>query len=100
VVWPVGRGREHVADLDLVVSDDHAVDEQLGQLPPLLEGGGGEPGADGLAECLDAVGRRLAVPAAARRRRPAVAAGRQGGAAAVKLFPLALEFGQPMTSAR
>ena len=55
-VRPVGGGREDVADLDLVVGDYHAVDEQFGELTPLLEGGGGEPGADGLAECLDAVG--------------------------------------------
>ena len=55
-VRPVGGGREHVADLDVAVGDDHAVDEQLGQLPPLLEGGGGQPGPDGLAECLDPVG--------------------------------------------
>src|SRR5205823_3671384 len=51
-VRPVGGGWEHVADLDLVVGDDHPVDEQLGQRPSLLEGGGGQPGADGLAECL------------------------------------------------
>ena len=55
-VRPVGGGREHVADLDVAVGDDHAVDEQLGQQPPLLEGGGGQPGPDGLAECLDPVG--------------------------------------------
>src|SRR5579859_2622783 len=35
-VRPVGGGREHVADLDLVVGDDDAVDEQLGQLPPQI----------------------------------------------------------------
>jgi hypothetical protein len=58
-VWPVGRGGQHVADLDLVVGDDHAVDEQLGELPPLLEGRGGQAGPDGLAECLDAVGDGL-----------------------------------------
>src|SRR6202040_3646179 len=55
-VRPVGGGREHVADLDLVAGDDHPVNEQLGQLPPLLEGGGGQPGPDGPAECLDPVG--------------------------------------------
>jgi hypothetical protein len=55
-VRPVGGGREHVADLDVAVSDDDAVDEQLDQLPPLLEGGGGQAGADSLAECLDPVG--------------------------------------------
>src|ERR1700688_2188335 len=43
-VRPVGGGREHVADLNLAVGYDHPVDEQLGQLPPLLEGGGGQPG--------------------------------------------------------
>src|SRR5262249_1564735 len=50
-----GGGWQDIADLDLVLGDDDAVDEQLGQLPPLLEGGGGEPGPDGLAECLDPV---------------------------------------------
>ena len=53
---PVGGDREDVADLDFAVGDDHPVDEQLGQLPALLEGGGGQPGPDGLAECLDPVG--------------------------------------------
>jgi hypothetical protein len=42
-VRPFGGGREHVADLELIVSDDHAVDEQS----PLGEDGGGEPGPDG-----------------------------------------------------
>ncbi len=55
-VRSLGGGGEDVADLDLVVGDDHAVDEQLGELAPLLEGGSGEPGADGLAERLDAAG--------------------------------------------
>ncbi len=55
-VRPVGGGWQHVADLDLAVGDDHAVDQQLGQLPPLGEGGGGQPGPDGLAEPLDPVG--------------------------------------------
>ncbi len=55
-VRPVRGGREHVADLDVAVGDDHPVDEQLGQQPSLLEGDGGQPGPDGLAECLDPVG--------------------------------------------
>jgi hypothetical protein len=55
-VRPVGGGWQHVADLGLAVGDDHAVDQQLGQLPPLGEGGGGQPGPDGLAEPLDPVG--------------------------------------------
>ena len=58
-VRPVGGGREDVTDLGLVAGDDHAVDEQLGELPPLGEAGGGEAGPDGLAECLDAVGDGL-----------------------------------------
>ena len=55
-VRPVRGDREHVADLDLAVGDDHAVDEQFGELPSLFEGGGGQLGPDGLAECLDPVG--------------------------------------------
>src|SRR5690242_18091050 len=57
-VRPVGGGGQDVADLDLVAGDDDAVDEQFGQLPPLGEGGGGQPGPDGLAEPLDPVGDR------------------------------------------
>jgi hypothetical protein len=30
-------GRHHVADLDLAVGDDHPIDQQLDQGPPLLE---------------------------------------------------------------
>jgi hypothetical protein len=52
-VRPVRGDREHVADLGLAVGDDHAVDEQFGELPALGEGGGGQLGPDGLAECLD-----------------------------------------------
>jgi DDE superfamily endonuclease len=54
-----GGGWQDVADLDLVVGDDHAVDEQLHQLAPLFEGGGGESGSDGLAERFDAIGHGL-----------------------------------------
>src|SRR3954465_13184688 len=31
--------RHHVADLDVTIGDDHAVDQELAQGPPLLEGG-------------------------------------------------------------
>jgi hypothetical protein len=58
-VRPLGGGREHVADLHLVAGDDHAVDEQFGEQPPLGEGGGGEAGPDGLAEALDPAGDGL-----------------------------------------
>jgi SRSO17 transposase len=54
-----GGGWQDVADLDLVVGDDDAVDEQLHQLAPLFEGGGGESGLDGLAERFDAIGHGL-----------------------------------------
>jgi len=93
-VRPVGGGREHVADLDLVVGDDHPVDERFGQQPALLEGGGGQPGADGLAECLDPVGDGLQFQPLAGGGVQLALLGRQGGAAAVQLVPLALEFGQ------
>jgi hypothetical protein len=43
-------GRDHVADLHVVVGDHHPVDEQLDQLAALLEGGAlqvlAQPGAD------------------------------------------------------
>jgi hypothetical protein len=55
-VRPIWRGRQDVTNLDVAVGDDHAVDEKLGQLPSLLEGGGGQAGADSLAECLEPVG--------------------------------------------
>jgi hypothetical protein len=42
-VRAVGRGGQDVADLHVAVGDDDAVDEQLGQLPPLVEGGGASP---------------------------------------------------------
>ena len=58
-VRPVRGGWQDVADLDLVLGDDYPVDEQLGQLAPLLEGGGGQSGTDGLAECLDPGGDGL-----------------------------------------
>jgi hypothetical protein len=58
-VRPLGGGREHVPDLDLVVGDDHPVDEQFGELPPLRERGRGESGSDSPAECLDAIGHGL-----------------------------------------
>jgi hypothetical protein len=35
----VRRGRHDVADLDLIVGDDHAVDQQLDESAPLVERG-------------------------------------------------------------
>jgi Insertion element 4 transposase N-terminal/Transposase DDE domain len=90
-----GGGREHVADLDLVAGDDHAVDEQLGQLPPLLEAGGGEAGPDGLAECLDTVGDSLQFQLLPGGGVQLVLLGEQGGVPAVQVLAFALEFGQP-----
>jgi len=94
-VRPVGGGREPVADLDVAVGDDHAVDEQLGQLPSLVEGGGGEAGADGLAECLDPVsdGSEFQPLPGGGVQLPLL--GCQGGMPAVQVLALALEFGQP-----
>jgi hypothetical protein len=82
-----------MADLDLVVGDDHAVDEQLGQ-PPLGEAGGCQLCSDGLAERLDPIGDGA-------QRQPLLGDGvqlallsDQGGPAAVQLLALVLEFGQ------
>src|SRR6266487_3160076 len=93
-VRPVGGGWEHVADLDVAVGDHDAVDEQFSQQPALLESGGGQSGADGLAECLDTVGDGLQFQPLSGGGVQLALLGRQGGAAAVQLVPLALEFGQ------
>ncbi len=89
-VWPVGGGREHVADINPAVGDDHAVDEQLGQLPPLLEGGGGQPGADGLAECLDPVREGAEFQLLPGRGIQLALLGEQRVAAAVQVLALAV----------
>ncbi len=94
-MWPVGGGREHVADLDVAAGDDYAVDEQLGQLPPLAEGSGGQPGPDGLAECLDPVGDGLEFQPLPGGGVQLPLLGEQGGMPAVQVLALALEFGQP-----
>ncbi len=93
-VRPVGRSRQDVADLGLVAGDDHAVDEQLGQQPALLEGGGGQPGSDGLAECLDPVGDGAEFQPLPGRGVQLALLGAQRGAAAVQVLPLAVQFGQ------
>ena len=89
-VRPVRGGREHVADLDLVVGDDHPVDEQLGQQPPLLEGGGGQPGPDGLAECLDPVGDGAEFQLLPGRGVQLALLGEQRGVSAVQVLALAV----------
>ena len=89
-VRPVGGGREHVADLNLAVGDYDAVDEQLGQQPALLEGGGGQPGPDGLAECLDPVGDGAEFQLLPGRGVELALLGEQGGAAAVQVLALAV----------
>lgn len=42
-VFVLRRRGNDVADFDLVVGDDHAIDQQLHELMPLLEGGRGAP---------------------------------------------------------
>src|SRR5919206_476741 len=49
--------RHHVADLDLAIGDDHAVDQELDQGPPLLEGGLAQALAHPPAELPDGVGQ-------------------------------------------
>jgi hypothetical protein len=93
-VRPVGRGWQHVADLDVAAVDDHAVDEQLGQLPPLGEGGGGQAGADGLAECLDPAGDRGEFQPLLGSGLQLVLLGMERGATAVQFLPFAFHLGQ------
>src|SRR6516165_6357573 len=93
-VRPVGGGREHVADLDLAVGDYDAVDKQLGQQPALLEGGGSQPGPDGLAECLDPVGDGAEFQLLPGRGIQLALLGEQRGAAAVQVLALALQLGK------
>ena len=89
-VRPVRGDREHVADLDIAVGDDDAVDEQLGELPPLLEGGGGQTVPDGLAECLDAVGDGAEFEPLPGGGVQLALLGEQRGAAAVQVLALAV----------
>jgi SRSO17 transposase len=89
-VRPLGGGREHVADLDLAAGDYDAVDEQLGQQPALLEGGGGQPGPDGLAECLDPVGDGAEFQLLPGRGVQLALLGEQGGVSAVQVLALAV----------
>jgi SRSO17 transposase len=89
-VRAVGGGREHVADLGLAVDDDHAVDEQFGQLPPLGEGGAGQPGADRLAEGLDPVGDGAEFQLLPGRGIQLALLGEQGVVAAVEVLALAV----------
>jgi hypothetical protein len=93
-VRPVGGSREHVADLNLAVGDHYAVDEQLGQQPPLLERGGGQPGADGLAECLDPVGDGAEFQLLLGRGIQLALLGEQRVAASVQVLALAVQFRQ------
>jgi hypothetical protein len=94
-VRPVGRGGQHVADLNLAVGDDDAVDEQFGQLPPLGKGGGGQPGPDGLAETLDPLGDCLEFEALLGGGLQLPLLGEQGVVPAAQLLAFALEFIQP-----
>lgn len=52
-VLALRAGGQHVADLDLAVGDDHAVDEQQHELPALLEAGLGQPALHACAEGLE-----------------------------------------------
>jgi hypothetical protein len=93
-VRAVGGGREDIADLGLVAGDDHAVDEQFGEQPPLLEGGGGEAGPDGLAEALDPAGDGLEFESLPGGGIELPLLGGQGGMPAVQVLAFALELGQ------
>ena len=49
--------RHHVADLHLAIGDDHSVDQELHQGPPLLERRLGQSLPHPLAEVLDGAGK-------------------------------------------
>src|SRR4029453_3692127 len=90
----VGRGWQHVADLNFAAGDDHAVDEQLGEQPPLGKGGGGQPGAGGLEECFAPVGDGGEFQPLPGGGVQLVLLGQEGGAAAVQFLAFAFQLGQ------
>jgi hypothetical protein len=93
-VGALGCDGQRVADLHLAVGDDHPVDEQLHQQPPLRERGRGQPVPDGLAEALDPVGDSAELqPLLSDRVQLALLVG-QGGLAAFQLPSLALQLRQ------
>jgi hypothetical protein len=57
-----GRRRDHVADLDIAVRDDHAVDEQFDQLALLLEGGVRQTALEALTKGFDGLREPAQVP--------------------------------------
>src|SRR5258707_1075452 len=93
-VRPVGRGRKDVADLDVAAGDDHAVGEQFGELASLFAGSVGQPGPDGLAECLDPVGDGLKFEPLLGGGVQLPLLGKKGGVAAVQFLAFAFQFGQ------
>jgi hypothetical protein len=56
VLFPLSTGGDDVADFDLAVIYDHAIDEQLDQLPPLGEVHLFENWLEALAESLAVAG--------------------------------------------
>jgi hypothetical protein len=79
----------------LIVGYDHAVDEKLGQLPPLSEGGGGQPVSDGLAERFDPVGDGGKLQPLRGGGVQLALLGLERGAAAIQFVALVPEFVQP-----
>jgi hypothetical protein len=63
-------------------------------LPPLGEGGGGQAGPDGLAECLDPAGDRGEFQPLLGSGVQLVLLGLERGAAAVQFLPFAFQLGQ------
>ena len=57
-----GRRRDHLADLDIIVRDDHPVDEQFDELALLLEGGVLETAVEALAHGFDRRRKASQVP--------------------------------------
>jgi hypothetical protein len=87
-------GRNDVTDLDLLVGDDHPIDEQFHQPALVLEGGIGESRPHLLAEALDRVGYPGELGAFPGRGLQLAFVGEKGVGATLEFFTLALELGE------
>jgi hypothetical protein len=87
-------GGNDVTDLDLLVADDHPIDEQFHQPASLLEGGLGESRPHLLAESLDRVGYPGEFGALPGGGLKLAFLGEEGIGATLEFFALALKLGE------
>src|SRR5215207_10207505 len=84
-------GGDYIADLHLLVGDDHPIDEQLRQRPPLLEMCIGQARLYLLAELLDRVGYPGKLGTLSDGGFELALLGEQGVGASLQFLPLTLE---------